>query len=93
MAVPLSTVLTALGPVSVALPADGGYGGTSLGPVLIGVGCALGNPAMAHAVMSAIPPDRAGAGAGVNGTPAEFGNGLGVAVLGAVLNARFAARC
>ena len=30
-------------------------------------------------------------GAGVNGTLNEFGIGLGVAVLGAVLNARFAA--
>jgi hypothetical protein len=41
--------------------------------------------------MSAIPPARAGVGAGINGTLAEFGNGLGVAVLGAVLNSRFAA--
>lgn len=46
---------------------------------------------MAHALMSAIPPARAGLGAGVNGTLAESGNGLGVAVLGAVLNSRFAA--
>ncbi len=30
-------------------------------------------------------------GAGINGTLAEFGNGLGVAVLGAILNCRFAA--
>ncbi|MGQ4451584.1 MFS transporter, partial [Streptomyces griseus] len=35
--------------------------------------------------------EKAGVGAGVNGTLAEFGNGLGVAVLGAVLNARFSA--
>jgi predicted MFS family arabinose efflux permease len=41
---------------------------------------------MAHAIMSAIPPAKAGVGAGVNGTLAEFGNGLGVAVLGAVLS-------
>jgi hypothetical protein len=40
--------------------------------------------------MSAIPPEKAGVGAGVNGTLAEFGNGLGVAVLGAILNSRFA---
>jgi hypothetical protein len=36
--------------------------------------------------MSAIPPEKAGVGAGVNGTLAEFGNGLGVTVLGAVLS-------
>jgi hypothetical protein len=43
---------------------------------------------MAHAIMSAIPPEKAGVGAGINGTLAEFGNGLGVAVLGAVLSSR-----
>ena len=57
----------------------------------MGAGVALAMPAMANAVMSAIPPEKAGVGAGINGTLAEFGNGLGVAVLGAVLNSRFAA--
>lgn len=45
---------------------------------------------MAHAIMSAVPPAKAGAGAGINGTLAEFGNGLGAAVLGAVLTSRAA---
>ncbi|CAM5314197.1 MFS transporter [Streptomyces xanthochromogenes] len=57
----------------------------------MGAGIALSMPAMANAIMSAIPPEKAGVGAGVNGTLGEFGNGLGVAVLGAVLNSRFAA--
>ncbi|WP_151478907.1 MFS transporter [Streptomyces albicerus] len=70
---------------------DGGYGGMLLGLVAMGVGIAVAMPAMANAIMSAIPPEKAGVGAGVNGTLAEFGNGLGVAVLGAVLNSRFAA--
>lgn len=73
------------------VPGRQGYAGTLLGLLLIGVGCALGNPAMAHALMSAIPPGKAGVGAGISGTLAEFGNGLGVAVLGAVLTSRFAA--
>lgn len=68
-----------------------GYGGMLLGLVVMGAGVALSMPAMANAIMSAIPPEKAGVGAGVNGTLAEFGNGLGVAVLGAVLNSRFAA--
>ena len=68
-----------------------GYGGMLLGLVVMGAGIALAMPAMANAIMSAIPPEKAGVGAGVNGTLAEFGNGLGVAVLGAVLNSRFAA--
>ncbi|MFC8808465.1 MFS transporter [Streptomyces anthocyanicus] len=87
----LSMVLMAAGLVAIATLTGHGYAGTLLGLLLIGVGCALGNPAMAHALMSAIPPAKAGVGAGVNGTLAEFGNGLGVAVLGAVLTSRFAA--
>ncbi|MGC0330948.1 EmrB/QacA subfamily drug resistance transporter [Streptomyces sp. SAI-170] len=86
----LGMTLMAGGLVSIAV-APGGYAGTLAGLLLIGVGCAVANPAMAHAIMSAIPPERAGVGAGVNGTLAEFGNGLGVAVLGAVLVAGGAA--
>ncbi|WP_371653776.1 MULTISPECIES: MFS transporter [unclassified Streptomyces] len=67
------------------------YSGMLLGLVVMGAGIAVSMPAMANTLMSAIPPEKAGVGAGVNGTLAEFGNGLGVAVLGAVLNSRFAA--
>ncbi|WP_454331079.1 MFS transporter [Streptomyces glaucescens] len=91
VSVALGMVLMSAGLVSIATLGSAGYAGMLLGLVLIGVGCAVANPAMAHAVMSAIPPAKAGVGAGVNGTLAEFGNGLGVAVLGAVLNSRFAA--
>jgi EmrB/QacA subfamily drug resistance transporter len=91
MSILLGMVLMSGGLVSIATTASGGYAGTLLGLVLIGVGCAIANPAMAHAIMSATPPARAGVGAGINGTLAEFGTGLGVAVLGAVLNSRFAA--
>lgn len=87
----LGMLMMSAGLVSIATLASEGYAGTLLGLVLIGVGCAVANPAMAHAIMSAIPPAKAGTGAGINGTLAEFGNGLGVAVLGAVLNSRFAA--
>ncbi|USQ89224.1 MFS transporter [Streptomyces phaeoluteigriseus] len=79
------------GLVAIATTASGGYAGTLAGLLLIGAGTALASPAMAHAIMSAIPPAKAGVGAGINGTLAEFGTGLGVAVLGAVLSARFAA--
>lgn len=53
-------------------------------PGVTGAGVALSMPAMADAIMSAIPPEEAGVGAAINGTLAAFGNGLGVAVLGAV---------
>jgi len=74
-----------------ALGSGHGYPGLLAGLVLMGCGIAVANPAMAAAVMGAIPPERAGAGAGVQGTVTEFGGGLGVAVLGAVLGSRFAA--
>ncbi|MFJ4871063.1 MFS transporter [Streptomyces sp. NPDC088757] len=92
--VAVGMTLVAAGLASIALIGGGthsSYWGMLLGLVLMGVGLAVANPAMANAIMSAIPPEKAGVGAGVNGTLAEFGNGLGVAVLGAVLNARFAA--
>ncbi|GGV91568.1 MFS transporter [Streptomyces gelaticus] len=82
--------LLAAGLAAIALLGGDGYGGMLLGLVVMGAGIALAMPAMANAIMSAIPPEKAGVGAGVNGTLAEFGNGLGVAVLGAVLGSRFA---
>jgi EmrB/QacA subfamily drug resistance transporter len=91
LSIGLGMALMSGGLVSIATVASGGYAGTLLGLLLIGAGCAIANPAMAHALMSSIPQEKAGVGAGLNGTLAEFGNGLGVAVLGAVLNARFAA--
>ncbi|MER5947575.1 MFS transporter [Streptomyces sp. NPDC001904] len=81
----------AAGLAAIAVLGGDSYGGMLVGLVVMGVGIAFAMPAMANAIMSAIPPAKAGVGAGVNGTLAEFGNGLGVAVLGAVLNARFAA--
>ncbi|MGW1837688.1 MFS transporter [Streptomyces sp. NPDC002067] len=83
--------LLAAGLVLVATLGGGGYGGMLAGLIVMGAGVALAMPAMAGAIMSAIPPERAGVGAGVNGTLMEFGQGLGVAVLGAVLTARFQA--
>ncbi|WP_089158474.1 MFS transporter [Micromonospora sp. NBS 11-29] len=68
-----------------------GYGTMLAGLLVMGTGCALANPAVVEAVMSAIPTQKAGAGAGVDGTMTEVGGALGVAVLGAVLHARFAA--
>ncbi|GGX93016.1 MFS transporter [Streptomyces hiroshimensis] len=83
--------LLAAGLAAIAVLGADGYGGMLFGLVLMGTGIALSMPAMATAIMSAIPPEKAGVGAGLNGTLQECGNGLGVAVLGAVLNSRFAA--
>jgi EmrB/QacA subfamily drug resistance transporter len=91
MSIALGMTVMSAGLVSIATLATYGYAGTLAGLLLVGAGCAVANPAMAYAIMSAIPREKAGVGAGINGTLAEFGNGLGVAVLGAVLNSRFAA--
>ncbi|MGF1429478.1 MFS transporter [Kitasatospora sp. LaBMicrA B282] len=68
----------------------GSYPGILLGLVLMGAGVAVAQPAMAGSMMSSIPPEKAGVGAGLLGTLSELGNSLGVAVLGAVLTAGFA---
>ncbi|RKE17131.1 MFS transporter [Streptomyces sp. TLI_171] len=90
-AIALGMALLAGGLALIAELGGHGYPGLLAGLVLMGCGIAVANPAMAAAVMGAIPPERAGAGAGVQGTVTEFGGGLGVAVLGAVLGSRFAA--
>lgn len=59
--------LMSAGLASIATTASGGYAGTLLGLLLIGAGCAVANPAMAHAIMSAIPPAKAGWGPGSTG--------------------------
>ncbi|MEU0374729.1 MFS transporter [Streptomyces sp. NPDC006283] len=90
----LGMSLLAAGLTAVAVLGSGTgahYGGMLAGLLLMGSGIALAMPAMATAVMSSIPPAKAGAGAGVQGTITEFGGGLGVAILGAILGSRFAA--
>ncbi|MEU1277024.1 MFS transporter [Streptomyces sp. NPDC005805] len=91
LAIATGMTLVAAGLTAIAVLGRDGYAGMFAGLVVMGAGVALSMPAMANAIMSAIPPEKAGVGAGINGTLAEFGNGLGVAVLGAVLNSRFAA--
>ncbi|WP_310725116.1 MFS transporter [Streptomyces sp. N2A] len=83
--------LLAAGLAAISVLGGHSYGGMLTGLIVMGVGVALAMPTMANAIMSAIPPAKAGVGAGVNGTLMEFGQGLGVAVLGAVLNSRFTA--
>ncbi|WP_269859197.1 MFS transporter [Streptomyces sp. RPT161] len=91
LTIALGMTTLAAGLATAAVFGSGGYGGMLSGLMLMGIGVAFAAPTMANAVMSAIPPRQAGVGAGLNGTLAEFGNGLGVAVLGAVLGARFTA--
>jgi EmrB/QacA subfamily drug resistance transporter len=90
-AIALGMGLLAAGLAVVAHFTTDGYGVLLLGLTLMGAGCALANPAIIEAVMSAIPASAAGAGAGIDATMSEIGGALGVAVLGAVMNSRFLA--
>ncbi|QIS07589.1 MFS transporter [Nocardia brasiliensis] len=59
--------------------------------VVLGIGLTLALPSLSGAIASALPPAQAGVGAGLQATTREFGSALGVAVIGTVLTARFAA--
>ncbi len=63
---------------------DQGPVGQSLALLLMGLGIGLAMPAMANALMTALPRERAGIAASVNGTLQELGTSIGVATLGAV---------
>ncbi|MEH1013976.1 MFS transporter [Micromonospora sp. CPCC 206060] len=91
LSIAVGMVLLAAGLAAIThIPSDS-YAVLLVGLLVMGTGCALATPAIVEAVMSAIPTEKAGAGAGVDGTMSEVGGSLGIAVLGAVLNARFAA--
>ncbi len=89
LAIAIGMTLLAGGLALVAQVRSDSYPVLVAGLLLMGTGCALANPAIIEAVMSAVPADEAGAGAGIDGTMSEVGGALGVAVLGAVMNARF----
>lgn len=59
--------------------------------VVCGIGVALAVPVLSGAIAGALPRAQAGVGAGLQSTTREFGSSLGVAVIGRVLTARFAA--
>ncbi|GAA3139918.1 MFS transporter [Planomonospora alba] len=83
--------LLAAGLVVVAQSGGDGYRSLLAGLLLMGTGCAVANPAIVEAVFSAVPPDDAGAGAGIEGTMTELGSSLGVAALGTLMQVRWSA--
>ncbi|MFI2762691.1 MFS transporter [Streptomyces echinatus] len=89
-AVMVGVPLIAVGTATAGFFVGHGYWGILVGLVLIGSGVGLAMPAVANSIMTAISRTRAGTGAGVNGTLQELGASLGVAVLGALVSARFA---
>jgi MFS transporter len=60
------------------------------GIMLLGVGAGLAMPAATESVMGSLPASHTGVGAGANGTFLQSGGALGVAVIGSLLNTRYA---
>ncbi|MFI2378458.1 MFS transporter [Streptomyces sp. NPDC018964] len=67
----------------------GGYPPVFGGLVLAGVGFGLAMGPTTDVVMSLVPPERSGATGSLDMTMQEFGNALGVAVVGSVLAAGY----
>lgn len=59
--------------------------------VVVALGMGLCAPSLSGAVLAALPPDRAGLGAGLNSAARELGSALGVGVVGTVLAAHVGA--
>jgi EmrB/QacA subfamily drug resistance transporter len=81
----ISGSLLALGTTSI----DDGYGRLAI--ILAVLGCGMGlvlSPAT-HAVMTSLPPEKAGVGSAVNDSVGQVGGALGVAVLGSILSSAY----
>lgn len=64
----------------------------ALGAGLTAAGCGLATPLLSETLMSALPPDRAGLGSGLQSLTRELGSALGVALTGTLITAGFTAR-
>lgn len=67
------------------------YAGYAAWLVVTGIGVTLALPTLSGVIAGSLPPDRAGVGTGLQATTREFGSALGVAVIGTVMTAKFAA--
>ncbi|MFF0627857.1 MFS transporter [Streptomyces sp. NPDC004296] len=79
--------ITAGSAVLLGLRATTPYAEIALAYVLLGAGFGLVNPPITSTAVSGMPADQAGVASAVAATARQFGNALGVAVLGALLAA------
>lgn len=79
-------LLIGLGSGVVGLVVDGGSSWYAIAPglVLIGAGVGISGPGTNGAVLASVPPERGGMASGAMATFRQFGQALGVAVLGLV---------
>ncbi|HWN31817.1 MAG TPA: MFS transporter [Pseudonocardia sp.] len=67
------------------------YAWYALCATVVAAGCGTATPPLSDGVLASVPADRAGLGSGLQSVARELGSAFGVAVVGSVLNARFAA--
>ena len=86
-------VLGTIGLVVTGVRYGGHLTGWDLAPAtaVIGLGQGMALPSLIGAALSHVPPERAGAAAGILTTAQQFGVASGVAVIGAVFYARLGA--
>ena len=70
---------------------DSGYGIVAVTLVLIGFGMGFAMAPATDSIMGSLPPERAGVGSAVNDTTREIGGALGIAILGSITTASYAA--
>lgn len=68
------------------------YGVYALGATLTALGCGIATPLLSHAMMTALPPERAGTGSGLQSLARELGSAIGIALTGTLVTAVFTAR-
>jgi predicted MFS family arabinose efflux permease len=69
--------------------ADTGFAIPAIALGLLGVGAGVAMPAAVGALMSTIPPEKAGVGSALNDTIQQAGSALGIAILGSLLAGGF----
>jgi DHA2 family multidrug resistance protein-like MFS transporter len=90
VAVALVVLAAGYGTLALFTKSDG-YPAIAVGLVLVGIGMGLSQPIVNDVLMSAGPSEQSGLLSSMNDTVQEMGAALGVAVVGSVLAARYAA--
>lgn len=89
-AITIGLAIQAIGFVILALhQADTPYPITAAAIALLAAGMALLMPAASEAIVSSLPPSKAGVGSAWNDSTREIGGALGIAVLGTLLSAGY----
>ena len=83
-------VVIAAGLTGLADAVHRGYPAYAAWLLVIGAGITLALPTLTIAITTALPAEHAGVSGGLQATTRELGSALGVAIIGTLLNARFA---